>query len=668
MPASHRSVRRRIIAALAVLGLPAAAPAPTRIFIASDSTAQDYAADKYPQSGWGTMLRCALDPSVTVENRAIGGRSTKSFTVEGRLDRIARDIRAGDTLLIQFGHNDANQAKAERYTPVPEYEQRLKQFIGVARNVGAQPVLLTPVTRRVFQNGAVVHSFPTYSDAARRVAAETNTPLIDLASLSERWLAREGDAGSVRYYLHYVGAAGAPGYPQGVDDDTHFSELGARRIADLIAGGLAGLHLPVSRHVLGARPALLRTTPAGGRSCAAPPPGESSATRPMRFGFAPGRVAGATPVLAGHSFDGRFGFEPGDPHLFSVALPEGNYRVTVTLGDRRSAGDTTIKAESRRLMLDAVHTRAGQSVRRSFAVNVRTPALAPVPVNAPGGPAVRLAPDETGSLTWDAKLTLEVLGDHPALGSVEIQPATSIPTLFLLGDSTVTDQRFEPTASWGQMLPAFFGDGLAVANHAHSGETLKSSLTSLRLDKVLASARPGDVAMIQFGHNDQKAAWPQTYAPAESTYRDYLRTYIAELRRRGVTPILVTSPERRRWSGKAISPSLNDYAEAVRAVGAEQKVAVIDLNAASIRFYEALGEQRAPLAFNDGRKDATHHDNYGAWVLARIVAEGVRTSGLPLAGYLRAGLEPFDPAHPPAPETFQLAPSAARSGERPAGS
>jgi len=368
---------------------------------------------------------------------------------------------------------------------------------------------------------------------------------------------------------------------------------------------------------------------------------------------------------ADHRFDGDHGFEA-DPHLFSVAVLPGNYAVTVTLGDPAHASDTTIKAESRRLMLEAVRTRAGEFVTRRFIVNVRTPALAPPPANAPGGDAVRLKARETGSLTWDDRLTLEILGPAPALRRVSVAPV-EVPTLFLLGDSTVTDQPAEPAASWGQMLPAFLTPTIAVANHAESGETLKSFLTELRLDKVLASARPGDVAMIQFGHNDQKTQWPQTYADAATTYRAYLRTYIAELRRRGVTPILVTSPERRQWSADGhIRPSLGDYPAAVRAVAAEAAVPVIDLNADSIRFYEALGKDRAPLAFNDQGRDATHHDNYGAWVLARDVAERMRAIGS-LARFVRSDLPPFDPSHPPAPETFRLAASGMRSSERPAG-
>ena len=105
-----------------------AVAAPSRIFIASDSTAQTYAADKYPQQGWGAFLGCGVDREVSVENRAIAARSTRSFINEGRLDKIEADIRPGDTLLIQFGHNDQNKAKPERYASVPDYKMYLRRF------------------------------------------------------------------------------------------------------------------------------------------------------------------------------------------------------------------------------------------------------------------------------------------------------------------------------------------------------------------------------------------------------------------------------------------------------------------------------------------------------------------------------------------------------------
>ncbi|WP_230772077.1 rhamnogalacturonan acetylesterase [Sphingomonas sp. Leaf4] len=384
---------------------------------------------------------------------------------------------------------------------------------------------------------------------------------------------------------------------------------------------------------------------------------------PVTYRLDDGRAQpGETRVERDRGYRDGYGYEPGGGRRFSVALPEGNWQVTVTLGDRRAA-TTTVKAEARRLMLDRVATGGGKRVTRSFVVNTRTAQLTPPPENAPGGTIVRLKPREMASPTWDDRLTLELLGDG-AVSTLRIEPA-NVPTLYLVGDSTVTDQQAEPAASWGQMLPAFLDDKVAVANHAESGETLKSFVTELRLDKVLSTIRPGDWLFIQFGHNDQKAQWPQTYVEASTTYRAYLNAYIAEAKRRGAKPVLVTSPERRNFDGNGrIKPSLGDYPAAVRAVAQEAGVPVIDLNQMSVAIYEALGPERSPLAFNDGGKDRTHHNNYGAWLLARGVAEGIRA--LPdLAGHVTAPR--FDPARPPLPAEVAIVQSSARSDERPDG-
>lgn len=255
-----------IAAALLCLG-GATTPPPARIFIASDSTAQDYKPDKYPQSGWGTMLRCAVDAGVTVENRAIGGRSTNSFIREGRLDRIAADLKSGDTLLIQFGHNDASIDKPERYTTIDQYRANLRRFLDVAKRAKAKAVILTPVARRDFKDGVAQPSFPTYAEAARQVARETRTPLIDLGRTSQALVQAAGPEAAKGYFLHLAAGAGAPGFPNGVSDDTHFSELGARRIADLVATDLHRLKLPIARRVTPHVPALTRATPAGGPAC-----------------------------------------------------------------------------------------------------------------------------------------------------------------------------------------------------------------------------------------------------------------------------------------------------------------------------------------------------------------------------------------------------------------
>lgn len=262
-------MRYSLAAALALTStVQAASPPPAlRIVIAGDSTAQDYKADRYPQSGWGTMLRCAVADNVTIDNRAIGGRSTNSFIREGRLDTIAADLKKGDTLLIQFGHNDASVDKPERYTTIPQYEANLRRFLAAAKKAGAKAVIITPVARRDFKDGVEQPGFPAYADAARRVARATHTPLIDLGASSQALVQAAGPDSAKSYYLHYDASAKMPGFPKGIADDTHFSELGARRIADLVAIGLKDTRLPVAKYVTVRTPALTRATPAGGPTC-----------------------------------------------------------------------------------------------------------------------------------------------------------------------------------------------------------------------------------------------------------------------------------------------------------------------------------------------------------------------------------------------------------------
>ncbi len=419
------------------------------------------------------------------------------------------------------------------------------------------------------------------------------------------------------------------------------------------------------------------------------------ATKAWRFDFGPGEVMpGYQAVGAETAFSDErgFGFDLGTasvvhavdrggsdalrsdfctgaaPFYFSVAVPEGNYRVTVTLGDRSEKTDTTIKAESRRLMVEGATTAPGEFVTRSFLVNVRNAMLTPPPPNAPGGSRVVLNEREQGVLHWDDKLTLEFNGQRPALCALEIEPVSDAVTVFLAGDSTVTDQPYEPGASWGQMLPRFFKGNVAVANHAESGETMKSFLTALRFDKLLSAMKPGDYLFIQFGHNDSKAQWPQTYVEPFTTYKAYLKVYIAEARRRGATPVLVTSMHRRVFDehGK-IKNTHGDYPEAVRRVAREENVALIDLHAMSAVLYEALGPQQSPLAFSAGGRDATHHNNYGAYQLAQCVLTGIREAKLPLAALLADDAPQYDPARPDSVDAFSLPASPARSNLKPRG-
>jgi lysophospholipase L1-like esterase len=370
----------------------------------------------------------------------------------------------------------------------------------------------------------------------------------------------------------------------------------------------------------------------------------------QRFEFTPRGNAAERPA---YDPERGYGFESGVPARFSVRAAEGSYIVTMGFRKIRGAAPLTVLAEQRRLMLENLRVGHLKEQVATFAVNVRTPELPSLPENAPGGTRVALKPREVGSRNWDDKLTLEFSAPD-AVSYIEVRRWPQAPTLYLAGDSTVTDQSVPPSASWGQFITRYFDDGIVVANHAESGETLKSFVTELRLDKLLANLRAGDWVMIQFGHNDQKAQWPQTYAEPATTYRDWLRTYIGEVRRRGATPLLVTSPERRNFDSDGhIRPSLAEYAEAIRIVAREQKVALLDLQASSIRIYEALGPAVAPAAFAEGGNDKTHHNEYGAKLMARAVIEALRRSDLTLsaglADHIAADAGMFDPANPPLP-------------------
>jgi lysophospholipase L1-like esterase len=382
----------------------------------------------------------------------------------------------------------------------------------------------------------------------------------------------------------------------------------------------------------------------------------------LRFDFGPGKVAkGYTQVLATTTYTNElgYGFDLGSkvhcagagsctsdqPFFFSVALPEGNYNVKVILGDRTAATTTTVKAESRRLMLEKVETAPGKFATRTFTVNIRTPKIA-------SGGQVRLKPRELGVLHWDDKLTLEFNNARPSVAALEITRVNNAITVYLMGDSTVTDQTREPWNSWGQMLPRFFKPGVAVANHAESGESLRSSLGERRLDKVMSVIQAGDYLFIQFGHNDQKEKGEGV--GAFTTYKADLKRYIAEARKHGAIPVLVTPVNRRTFdaAGK-ITNSLGDYPEAVRQAAREENVALIDLNAMSKPFYEALGPEDSKKAFVDN----THHNSYGSYELAKCVVEGIKANRLGIARFLVKDVPPFDPAHPDPVDSFKVPPS-----------
>lgn len=339
------------------------------------------------------------------------------------------------------------------------------------------------------------------------------------------------------------------------------------------------------------------------------------------------------------------------PFTFAAVLPEGNYDVFLTLGGTEGGSSTMVQVESRRLITPGIRVRSGESVPLSFTVNVRTPVLKT-------GEQIGLKGDEKNKGNWDGMFTLTFSGTRPVVSTIEIRPAAKATTVYLAGDSTVTDQEHEPWSAWGQILPAFFQPGISIANHAQSGESLHSFTQERRWRKILDTLTEGDYVFIQFAHNDQKQGG--SYADPFTTYTERLTGYIEDVRTRKATPVLVTSMHRRRFdSGGRLQDTLGDYPEAMRRLSKAQNVAMIDLNAMSKTLWEAMGPEGTKRAFvhfpagsfpnqKEALRDDTHFSNYGGYELARCVVEGIRAKVPSLAMHLRDGIGTFDPTHPDA--------------------
>lgn len=225
-----------------------AEPKPS-IYIAGDSTAYDYEPDRYPRTGWGTMLPKFLDGEVPVYNEAASGRSTKSYIDERRLENIACCLRRGDVLMVQFGHNDEKTEDPSRGTyPESTFPENLRIFIDTARRTGAYPVLLTSIARRHFdENGKLMMTHGDYPDAMRKVADEEGIPLLDTESRTFELVSELGEVKSKAFYNHLP--KGHPNYPDGSADDTHLSADGAEAVAKIVAELMLEKKAPLWEHV-----------------------------------------------------------------------------------------------------------------------------------------------------------------------------------------------------------------------------------------------------------------------------------------------------------------------------------------------------------------------------------------------------------------------------------
>ncbi|MEU4654365.1 rhamnogalacturonan acetylesterase [Streptomyces sp. NPDC023723] len=197
-------------------------------------------------------------------------------------------------------------------------------------------------------------------------------------------------------------------------------------------------------------------------------------------------------------------------------------------------------------------------------------------------------------------------------------------TLYIAGDSTAAQKYADaaPETGWGMAAPFFLREDLRVANHAVNGRSSKSFADEGRLEVILAEIRPGDLLLIQFAHNDEKSEDPVRYTEPWTTYQEYLRKYVDGARERGARPVLVTPVERRRFDAAGTAqPSHGEYPAAMRALAAEEGVALLDVQALSLALWQRLGVEGTKTYFNwtATEQDNTHFNPPGAVEVARLV-------------------------------------------------
>ena len=209
---------------------------PMRVFLIGDSTMADKLPADFPETGWGMPFSKLFNEAVEVQNHAYNGRSTKSFRREGRWAKVQAQLKKGDYVFIQFGHNDAKASDTARYAPSQtDFRENLTRYVAETRAKGGIPILLTPTQRRKFDStGVFIDQHADYPNVVREVAAKEKVLLIDIEKESKKYISSEGPEGAKKMFLHYpVGIFRK--FMKGAADDTHFSPFGAMKISDMVA-------------------------------------------------------------------------------------------------------------------------------------------------------------------------------------------------------------------------------------------------------------------------------------------------------------------------------------------------------------------------------------------------------------------------------------------------
>ncbi|WP_088102919.1 rhamnogalacturonan acetylesterase [Halalkalibacter urbisdiaboli] len=314
-------------------------------------------------------------------------------------------------------------------------------------------------------------------------------------------------------------------------------------------------------------------------------------------------------------FPGDFALSPRPSFVVKVA--NGTYKVTVVVGDEKRPAHVIIKTGAGRLVLGEIKTEPGQFRKETFACHVD-----------------------------DGYFKIAFLGEAPYIDYVELE-LVEMPTIYLVGDSTVTDQAAAqfPYTGWGQVFPKYLSDKAAVANYARSGRSSKSFIDEGRLDTIWEQIKPNDFLMIQFGHNDQKP--DERGTEPFSSYKNYLNIYIDGAKQRGAIPILVTSMHRRTFDHNGqIIDTHGEYIKAMKELSVDEGVELIDLHEKSKHLYERYGPERSKdlfmwakagefEQFPEELKDDTHFNLKGAKEISTLVVEEIIERNLSLKHFLR---------------------------------
>lgn len=232
-----------------VAALAAAVPARATLHLIGDSTMAERADSANPERGWGELLPRFVH-GVDVRNHAVNGRSTRSFLAEGRWEAVRAQLRHGDYVLVQFGHNDEKREDSTRYAEAgTTYRANLERFVRETRAAGATPVLLTPIVRRKFDvTGSLLDTHGEYAPVVREVARAERVPLVDLEAMTREMVVAAGPERSKRWFV-WLAPGESAWFPVGRQDDTHLSRDGAAAVASLAARAIAVAVPSLAPHV-----------------------------------------------------------------------------------------------------------------------------------------------------------------------------------------------------------------------------------------------------------------------------------------------------------------------------------------------------------------------------------------------------------------------------------